>query len=38
MTNMPKVHFGEGPKTVWAPEFSVVDRLVAPLQNAGGKA
>lgn len=38
MTNMPKVQFGEGSKTVWAPEFSVVDRLIAPLQNAGGKA
>ena len=38
MTNMPKVQFGEGPKTVWAPEFSVVDRLIAPSQDAGGKA
>ena len=36
--NMPKVQFGEGPKTVWAPEFSVVDHLVVPLQSAGGKA
>jgi hypothetical protein len=38
MTNMPKVQFGEGPETVWAPEFSVVDRLIAPLQDVGGKA
>lgn len=36
-TNMPKVQFGEGPMTVWVPEFSVIDRLVAPLQNASGK-
>lgn len=38
MTNMPKVQFGEGSKTVWAPDFSVVDHLVAPLQGAVGKA
>ena len=38
MTNMPKVQFGEGFRTVWAPDFSVVDHLVAPLQGAGGKA
>jgi len=38
MTNLPKVQFGEGTKTVWAPDFSVVDHLVAPLRSAGGKA
>jgi len=38
MTNMPKVQFGEGSKTVWAPDFSVVDHFVAPLQGAVGKA
>ena len=36
--NMPKVQFGVGPKTVWAPAFGVVDHLVAPLQAAEGKA
>jgi len=38
MTNRPKVQFGEAPKTVWAPDFHIVDHLVAPLQTAGRKA
>ena len=38
MATMPKVQFGEGPTSVWVPEFSVTDRLIAPLQSAGGKA
>ncbi len=37
-TSMPKVQFGEGTKTIWSPDFSVVDHLVAPLQGAGEKA
>ena len=38
MMNRPKVQFGEGPKTVWAPAFGVVDHLIAPLQSAEAKA
>jgi AbiEi antitoxin C-terminal domain len=37
-TNRPKVQFGEGAETLWAPDFSVVDHLVAPLQRVSGKA
>lgn len=35
---MPKVQFGKGPAAVWVPEFRIVDRLIAPLQSAAGKA
>lgn len=35
---MPKVQFGEGPTSVWIPEFSIADRLIAPLLGAGSKA
>lgn len=35
---MPVVSFGDGPTTVWSPDFRVNDRLVAPLQQQLGKA
>lgn len=35
---MPKVQFGKGPHAVWVPEYRIVDRLLAPLQDAIGKA
>lgn len=35
---MPTVQFGSGPDAVWVREFRIVDRLVAPLQGALGKA
>lgn len=35
---MPVVSFGDGPTTVWSPDFRVNDRLVAPLQEQLGKA
>jgi hypothetical protein len=35
MEKMPKVQFGEGPNSVWVPEFQVADKLIAPLQNIG---
>ena len=33
----PVVSFGSGPIAVWSPQFSVNDRLVAPLQQQLGK-
>ena len=43
LANRPKkpmsiVNIGTGPTSDWAPEFSVVDHLIAPLQRASGKA
>jgi len=35
---MPTVQFGNGPEAVWAPEFRIVDRLIAPLLRGLGKA
>ncbi len=42
---MPKVHFersaqhrGDGDPALWVPQYSVVDRLIAPLQGLVGKA
>lgn len=35
---MPTVQLGKGPDAVWVREFRIVDRLVAPLQSALGKA
>ena len=32
---MPKVQFGAGPRGVWAPEFCLTDRLIAPLRDRG---
>lgn len=34
----PTVSLGEGPTSIWSPEFRVNDRLVAPLQQQLGKA
>ena len=38
MTNMPKVQLGDGPISVWVPEFRIADRLIAPLWRTGGRA
>jgi hypothetical protein len=35
---MPTVQIGKGPDAVWVSEFRIVDRLIAPLQSALGKA
>ncbi|MBI4728401.1 MAG: hypothetical protein HY775_02730 [Acidobacteria bacterium] len=35
---LPTVQLGKGPDAVWVREFRVVDRLIAPLQSALGKA
>jgi hypothetical protein len=34
----PKVQFGNGERSVWVPEFHVLDRLILPLQQIAGKA
>jgi hypothetical protein len=36
--NMAYVLFGDGDVAVWAPQFRIVDRLIAPLQRDLGKA
>ena len=38
IAKMPKVQFGDGPTSVWISEFSIADRLIAPLLGAGSKA
>ncbi len=35
---LPKVQFGEGPRSLWVPQFHVVDHLIFPLQQSMGKA
>lgn len=37
-SEMPDVVFGDGNDAVWAPQFHIVDRLIAPLQRSLGKA
>jgi hypothetical protein len=38
MDTMSKVQFGDGPTSVWVPQFKIADRLIAPLQGVAGKA
>ncbi|MGH9171674.1 MAG: type IV toxin-antitoxin system AbiEi family antitoxin [Acidimicrobiales bacterium] len=35
---LPKVQFGNAGQSVWVPQFNVLDRLIAPLQQSLGKA
>ncbi|HUY22526.1 MAG TPA: type IV toxin-antitoxin system AbiEi family antitoxin [Acidimicrobiales bacterium] len=35
---MPKIQFGTGRSGVWAPEFRLTDRLIAPLRDSAAKA